>query len=198
MKFSMLFLSFLSLSAFGATAFVDGKYTIDPAHTRVGFEVGHFVISKVAGRFNEVSGKLDVSKDLKKCNLVVTIPTASIDTNNAKRDEHLKGPDFFEVKKYPNMVFKSKKCTGTLEDLKVVGDLTIKDITKEVVMDVEYEGSVKDPWGAQRAAFKGEFDIKRQDFNVRYNELMEIGPQVGDKVEVDIIAELTLDQPKKK
>lgn len=198
MKSFALFLSLISMSAFAQNALVDGKYNIDPAHTRVGFEIGHFVFSKVQGRFNEVSGTFEISKDLKKCNLNVTIPTASVDTAVKKRDDHLRSADFFDVKKHPNMTFKSKRCSGTLDDMKIVGDLTIKGVAREVTMDVEYEGSAKDPWGNQRAGFTADFEINRKDFNIQFNEMMELGPQVGDKVEVEIISELTMDQPKKK
>lgn len=198
MKSLAILMSFFSISAFAQSALVDGKYNIDPAHTRVGFEVGHFVFSKVQGRFNEVSGTFDVSRDLKKCNLNVTIPVSSIDTAVAQRDTHLKSADFFDAGKFPQMTFKSKKCSGTLEDLKIVGDLTIKGVTREVTMDAEYQGSAKDPWGNQRAAFTADFEIKRSDFKFKFNEMMELGPQVGDKIEVELISEMTLDQGKPK
>lgn len=197
MKKMMMLMSLLSLPVVAQPALVDGKYNIDPAHTRVGFEIDHFVISSVQGRFNDVKGTLEISKDLKKCNLNVTIPVESLDTAVAKRDEHLKSADFLEAKKYPQMTFKSKSCSGTLEDLKVTGDLTIKGVTKQIVMDVEYEGSVKDTWGNQRAAFTADFDINRKDFNIKYDDKIDIGPVVGNKVEVEIITELIQDKPKK-
>lgn len=197
MKKMMMLLGLVSLPVLAQSELVDGKYNIDPAHSRVGFEIDHFVISSVQGRFNDVKGTLDITRDLKKCNLNVTIPVASLDTAVAKRDEHLKSADFFEAKKHPNMTFKSKKCSGSLEDLKVTGDLTIKGVTKEVVMDVEYEGSVKDSWGNQRAAFKADFDINRKDFNINYDDKIDVGPVVGNKVEVEIITELIQEKPKK-
>ena len=198
MNYLVIVASVFSLSAFAQSALVDGKYHIDPAHTRVGFEIGHFVFSKVQGRFNEVTGTFDISRDLKKCQLNVMIPVSSIDTAVAQRDTHLKSADFFDAGKFPQMTFKSKKCSGNLEDLKIVGDLTIKGVTKEVTMDAEYQGSAKDPWGNQRAAFNAEFKVKRSDFKFKFNEMMELGPQVGDEVEVDLISEMTLDQGKQK
>lgn len=175
----------------------EGKYNIDPAHSRVSFEIDHFVISSVEGRFNDVQGTVEISRDLKKCNVNVTIPVASLDTAVKQRDDHLKSPDFFDAKKYPNMTFKSKKCSGNLEDLKITGDLTIKDVTKEVVMEAEYEGSVTDSWGNERAAFTADFDVKRKDYNIKYDDKIDIGPVVGDKVEVEIITELLLEKPKR-
>ncbi|HLT23397.1 MAG TPA: YceI family protein [Bacteriovoracaceae bacterium] len=198
MKKMLMLLSLLSLPAMAAEGKLeDGKYNIDPAHSRVSFEIDHFVISSVEGRFNDVKGTVEISRDLKKCNVNVTIPVASLDTAVQKRDEHLRSADFFDAKKFPNMTFKSKKCSGSLEDLKVTGDLTIKGVTKEVVMEAEYEGSVKDSWGNQRAAFTADFDIKRKDFNITYDDKIDIGPTVGDKVEVEIITELILEKPKK-
>lgn len=197
MKRYIILLSLVSLPLWGQTELKEGKYNIDPAHSRVGFEIAHFVISKVQGRFNDVKGTVEISQDLSKCNVNVTIPTASIDTAEKKRDEHLRSAEFLDVKKYPNMTFKSKKCSGNIEDFKITGDLTIKDVTKEVVMEAEYEGSVVDSWGNQRAAFTADFDIKRKDFNVKYDDKIDIGPVVGDKVEVEIITELILEKPKK-
>lgn len=197
MKKYMLLLGLVSMPLWSQGEFQAGKYEIDPAHTRVSFEINHFVISKVEGRFNDVKGNIELSGDLKKCNINVTIPVASIDTGVQKRDDHLRSADFFDAKKYPNMTFKSKKCSGKLDDFKVTGDLTIKDVTKEVVMEVEYEGSVKDSWGNQRAAFTAEFDLKRKDYNIKYDDKIDIGPVVGDKVEVEIITELIQEKPKK-
>ncbi|MFA7613755.1 MAG: YceI family protein [Candidatus Caldatribacteriota bacterium] len=197
MKKYVMLLSLVALPLWGQTELKEGKYNIDPAHSRVGFEIAHFVISKVQGRFNDVKGTVEISRDLSKCNINVTIPTASIDTAEKKRDDHLRSADFLDAKKYPKMTFKSKRCTGTIEDFKVTGDLTIKDVTKEVVMDAEYEGSVVDSWGNQRAAFTADLDIKRKDFNVKYDDKIDIGPVVGDKVEIEIITELILEKPKK-
>lgn len=197
MKKYVMLLSLVALPLWGQTELKEGKYNIDPAHSRVGFEIAHFVISKVQGRFNDVEGTVEISRDLSKCNINVTIPTASIDTAEKKRDDHLRSADFLDAKKYPKMTFKSKRCTGTIEDFKVTGDLTIKDVTKEVVMDAEYEGSVVDSWGNQRAAFTADLDIKRKDFNVKYDDKIDIGPVVGDKVEIEIITELILEKPKK-
>jgi polyisoprenoid-binding protein YceI len=200
MKFKLtllLMLMSLMTSASGM-GLVYGKYKIDPAHTRVSFLISHFVVSQVEGRFNDVSGSFTLDEDASKSSVDVTIPVASIDTGVKKRDEHLKTPDFFEVKKYPTMTFKSKKFTGPLDDFKVTGDLTIKGVTKEVVLDGKYTGSVKDTWGHTRAAIKATGKVNRRDFNIIYNDMIEAGPAVGDEVTINIITEGLQDKPVKK
>lgn len=175
-----------------------GKYNIDPAHSRVSFLIDHFVVSQVEGRFNDVKGSFHLDKDLAKCNVEVSVPIKSIDTGVKKRDEHLKSPDFFDAKKYPHMTFKSKKNSGSLDDFQVTGDLTIKDVTKEVVLNGKYTGSVKDSWGQIRAAVRASGKINRKDFNIKYNEMVEAGPAVGDEVTINILVEGIQDMPKKK
>jgi polyisoprenoid-binding protein YceI len=174
-----------------------GKYNIDPAHTRVSFLIDHFVVSQVEGRFNDVKGHFNLSKDLKNCEVDVTVPIDSIDTGVKKRDDHLKSPDFFEAKKFPTMTFKSKKCSGKLDKFKVVGDLTIKGVTKEVTLKAKYTGSVKDSWEQTRAAVRAKGKINRKDFNINYNDMVEAGPAVGDEVTIMIISEGIQDTPKK-
>jgi len=135
-------MSLVSLNGHAAVGkLVPGVYEIDPAHTRVSFLIDHFVISQVEGRFNDVKGTFTLNEKVANCKIDVTIPTASLDTGVAKRDEHLKSADFLEVSKYPQMTFKSKKCTGTLEDFKAIGDLTIKGVKKEVVLGWEIFGN---------------------------------------------------------
>lgn len=175
-----------------------GKYNVDPAHTRVSFLIDHFVVSQVEGRFNDVKGHFVLSKDLKNCDVNITVPIASLDTGVTKRDDHLKSADFFEANKYPEMTFKSKRCTGNLENFKVIGDLTIKGVKKEVTLDAKYTGSVKDTWGQIRAAVKASGLVKRKDFNINYNDMIEAGPAVGDEVTIMIISEGIQDTPKKK
>lgn len=142
LSFSLLL---ATMSAYSAGLELEpGRYKIDEAHTRVSFLINHFVVSQVQGRFNEVEGYFVLNKDLSKAKVEVTVPIASIDTGVEKRDEHLRSEDFFNAKKYPKMTFKSKKFQGSLDDFKVTGDLTIKDVTKEVTLNGKYTGSVKD------------------------------------------------------
>ncbi len=191
-------LLFASLNAFSAGLQLEhGRYKIDEAHTRVSFLINHFVVSQVQGRFNKVEGYFMLDKDLSKAKVEVTVPIASIDTGVEKRDEHLRSEDFFDAKKYPKMTFKSKKFKGSLEDFKVTGDLTIKDVTKEVTLDGKYTGSVKDSWGQIRAAIQASGKINRKDFNIKYNDMVEAGPAVGDEVTINIISEGILENKKK-
>lgn len=200
MKHSILTLVLLCSTALVQAAGLElapGKYNIDPAHTRVSFLINHFVVSQVEGRFNDVKGDFSLNSDITKSTVNVTIPVSSIDTGVKKRDDHLKSADFFEVKKYPNMTFKSKKFSGNLESFKVTGDLTIKDVTKEVTLDGKYTGSVKDSWGQIRAAVQATGKVNRKDFNIKYNDMVEAGPAVGDEVTINILSEGIQDKPKK-
>lgn len=193
-------LTLLISSSFALAAKLElapGKYNIDPAHTRVSFLIDHFVVSQVQGRFNDVKGSFTLDQNIENSKVDVTIPVSSIDTGVKKRDDHLKSADFFEAKKYPNMTFKSKKFSGSLDDFKVTGDLTIKDVTKEVTLDGKYTGSVKDSWGQIRAAIRATGKINRKDFNIKYNDMVEAGPAVGDEVTINIISEGIQDKPKK-
>jgi polyisoprenoid-binding protein YceI len=173
-----------------------GKYNIDAAHTRVSFLIDHFVVSQVQGRFNDVKGYFILSPKMEECKIDVLIPVSSLDTAVQKRDEHLKSADFFEVTKFPNMTFKSKKFIGKLDDFKVIGDLTIKDVTKEVTLTGKYSGSVKDSWKNIRAAVRATGKINRQDFNIKYNDVVEAVPAVGDEVTINIISEGIYQDPK--
>lgn len=193
---SALFLSLLISSNVFAVGLklTPGTYKIDPAHTRVSFLIKHFVVSEVQGRFNDVEGTFMLSDNIGKSTIDVTIPINSIDTAVAKRDEHLKSPDFFDAAKYPTMTFKSKKFTGSLSSFRVTGDLTIKDVTKEVVLVGKYTGSAKDPWGGTRAAVSANTKINRKDFHINYNDKIDIGPAVGDEVTIQILSEGVLEK----
>lgn len=184
----------LSLNAFSAEKMklTNGTYNIDPDHTRVSFIIDHLVVSEVQGRFNEVKGSFNLNNDISKSSINVTVPIASIDTGVKKRDDHLRSADFFDAKKFPNMTFKSKKFTGSLDDFKVTGDLTIKGVTKEVTLEGEYSGTVKDSWGFERVGVKAHGKINRKDFNIKYNDMIEAGPAVGDEVTINILSEGTL------
>src|SRR5690606_28101790 len=109
-----------------------------------------------------------------------------------QRDDHLKSADFFDAKKFPNMTFKSKEFKGKPSDFTVTGDLTIKDVTKTVVLKGKYTGFAKDPWGNTRSAFKLTGEINRKDFNIQYNDRIDIGPAVGDEVSIVILSEAIL------
>ncbi len=199
MKSLFLILSFLVSTnvALAKLELAPGKYNIDSAHTRVSFLIDHFVVSQVEGRFNDVTGFFVLDNKISKSKVEVTIPIASIDTGVKQRDDHLRSADFFDAEKFKTMTFKSKKFTGNLDDFKVTGDLTIKDVTKEVTLDGEYTGSVKDSWGNIRAAIRATGKINRKDFNIKYNDMVEAGPAVGDEVTINIISEGVQDKGEK-
>ncbi|HET9235777.1 MAG TPA: YceI family protein [Oligoflexus sp.] len=182
-------LLFIPLNLMAATDFVKGRYDVDPAHTRVSFVIPHFVVSEVEGRFNDVKGEFTLAEPFTNTKVSATIPVKSIDTGVAKRDEHLRSKDFFEVEKFPEMKLVSKSITGTPEAFKMVAALTIKGVTKDVTFDGKYTGSVKDPWGQQRAALQASATINRKDFGINYNDKVDIGPAVGDEVKIRIWTE---------
>jgi polyisoprenoid-binding protein YceI len=166
-----------------------GDFKIDPDHTRVEFTVGHFVVSEVQGRFNQVEGKMTLEKDLHKSSVEATIQTASVDTGVAKRDEDLRSPRFLDAVKYPTMTFKSTAFNGSAGNFQLVGDLTIKDVTKRVTFTGKYTGNVKDPWGNTRVALQAKTKISRKDFHIEYNDKVDIGDAVGDQVTINLIVE---------
>lgn len=182
-----------SISAADSTeAKMPNMWSIDVPHSTVGFVVKHMVISKVRGEFTEYEGMIHFDKDnLTAGSAEFTVQMASIDTENEKRNNHLKSPDFFDVENYPVMTFKSKSVTGTLDNFQITGDLTIRDVTKEVTFDCEYNGSVTDPWGNTRSAFSAEATINRQDFNVTWNKIIEAGGlMVSDEVKIELELQL--------
>ena len=163
-----------------------GKYSLDAAHTKVGFEIDHLVISSVEGRFDKFSGAIDMDKKIDETKFDTTIDVNSISTGNVDRDTHLKSPDFFDAAKYPTITFKSKKVSGTADNLKISGDLTIKGVTKPVVLEGKYTGVVNDPFGFTRVAFNASTKISRKDFGLTWSKTVEAGPVVGDEVTISL------------
>jgi polyisoprenoid-binding protein YceI len=169
-------------------------WQIDPAHTNVEFAVKHLMISNVKGRFGDVNGALSGSlEDPADFTLDVTIDTQSVDTRQAQRDAHLRSPDFFDVEKFPTIRFVGKSIKGDVTDeFKLVGDLTIRDVTREVTLDVTNEGSLTDPWGNARIGFSAKTRIDRKDFGLQWNQALEAGGfVVGDEIKISVDVELT-------
>lgn len=165
------------------------KWELDIPHSSIGFSVRHMVVAKVHGKFNDFSGQIDFDgKNLEKGSVTVNAQVASIDTDNKKRDDHLRSPDFFDAEKFPTMIFKSKKVIkGSGREFKLVGDLTIKDVSKEVTFDCEFNGLINDPMGNTRAGFSAEAKINRQDFNVKWSKKLDAGGLVvGDEVKISL------------
>lgn len=162
-------------------------YKLDPAHTAVVFIVDHLGFSKAVGRFNTVAGELSFDKDAAdKSSLSVTIDTTSVDTNHAKRDEHLKSPDFFNAKEFPKMTFKSTKIETTGDKTgKLHGDLTLLGVTKPVVLDVIFNKDGVSPASKMdTVGFSARGTIKRSDFGMKYGV-----PNIGDDIQIIIESE---------
>lgn len=171
------------------------NWNFDLSHSSVNFHVRHLMVSKVHGRFQLWGGSLVIDEaDVTKSKVAVEIDAASIDTKEPKRDDHLRSADFFEVEKFPKLTFTSTKIEKVDdENLKVTGDLTIRDVTKTVVLEVERSGEVKDPWGGTRTGFSAKTHISRKDFGLTWNVLLEAGGvTVGDKIEITLEIEATL------
>jgi polyisoprenoid-binding protein YceI len=167
-------------------------WRIDTAHTNAEFAVRHLMISTVKGRFADVQGVVHVNdSDFAKSSVEVVIAVASIDTREPQRDAHLRSADFFDADHFPRLTFRSKRIEGTGDAFKIVGDLTIRSTSREVVLDVSSEGRTKDPWGGERAGFTASAKIKRTDFGLLWNQLLETGGVVvGEDVKISIDAEL--------
>lgn len=168
------------------TSVPEGKYTIDPTHSRVGFSVRHAMVSKVRGAFNTFEGSAVVAGGSAKID--VTIQVASIDTRNADRDGHLASPDFFDAGTFPTITFTSTSIEAKGDDkLTVVGDITIHGVTKSVTFDLEYNGTAVDPYNNTRVGFEGTATIDRKDFGLTYNAALETGGiLIGENVNLEL------------
>ncbi len=168
------------------------SWNFDLVHSSINFWVRHLMVSKVHGRFGRWTGTLQFDdKNPSASRLEVEIDAASIDTREPKRDDHLRSADFLEADKYPHLTFKATSVKSTGEGrFQVTGDLTIRGTTKPVVLEVEYSGRVKDPWGGERAGFSARTSLHRKDFGLTWNQALEAGGiAVGDNVEISIEVE---------
>lgn len=164
------------------------EWNIDAAHSGVGFSVRH-MFSKVRGRFAKFSGTVTLDEaDMTRSSADVTIDAASIDTGTSQRDGHLRSADFFDVEKYPELRFRSTRIER-LGDARyrVIGELALHGVTREVALEAEYGGRAKDPWGNERIGFTAKTTIDRNDFGLRWNQALEIGGVlVGDRVDIEL------------
>ncbi len=175
-------------------------WQIDTSHSSIQFSVRHMMISTARGVFERFSGTVDADENNPTAAKVnVQIETASINTRDEKRDGHLRSPDFFDSENFPYMTFVSKRVEQVDgENGKLIGDLTIKDVTREVVLNFEYAGQSKSPWGTTSAGFSAETKINRKDWNLNWNVALETGGWlVADEVKIHIDLELvkTVEQP---
>jgi polyisoprenoid-binding protein YceI len=170
-------------------AFAADTYKIDPAHTRVGFSVRHMGLSNVKGQFDEFNGSLVLDGGNIQ-SATAAIQVKSVNTGNKDRDNHLRGPDFFEAEKYPEITFKASKVEKSGEQVVLVGEFAMHGVTKELRVPVTVSGPVKDPQGKTRVGLEGKTSVSRKDYGMKFGALMETGGvMVGEEVTIEINAE---------
>jgi len=168
-----------------------GTYTIDPSHSSVEFVGRHLGLAKVRGRFTKFGGEIQIAEAPEKSSVEVDVDVASVESADAKRDEHLRSPDFFHVEEHPNMVFKSTGVTPVADGTwDVAGDLTIRGVTRPVVLRTEFEGGENTPFGDQRVGFSATTEINREDWDLGWNVVLESGGLlVGKKIKIELSVE---------
>jgi polyisoprenoid-binding protein YceI len=170
-----------------------GTWTIDPSHSEVGFTVRHLMVSKVKGNFETFEGTITIAEDPLASSVTAEVDLGSINTRDAQRDAHLRSADFFETDTYPKLTFTSTSVEPAGSDYKVTGDLTIKGVTRSVVLDLEFNGVHPDPWGGTRSGFSATTEISRKDFGIDFEIPMDGGGVVvGDKVKIGLEVEAVL------
>jgi polyisoprenoid-binding protein YceI len=166
-------------------------WKLDPSHTAVEFSAKHLMITTVKGRITDVEGTIFTDeKNPRNSTVEATLKATSIDTRTDQRDQHLRSADFLNVEKYPDITFRSTRIEGDKEHFKLTGQLTIRDVTKEVTLDVQYEGQTKDPWGGTRVGFSATGKIDRRDWGLTWNQALETGGVVvGNDIKINIEVE---------
>jgi polyisoprenoid-binding protein YceI len=154
---------------------VPGTFVFDPNHTNVGFWGRHMMITKVRGRFERFAGGFTVAEKVDESTVWVDIEAASLTTASDKRDPNLRGPDFLDAENHPTITYRSTSLSHIGGRWRMVGDLTIKGISKPIEMDVEFVGAGKDPYGRVKAAFSAEGDLRREDWDMSWNQALESG-----------------------
>lgn len=169
------------------------KWAIDPSHSEITFKVKHLVVATVTGKFTTFEGSLDTTnEDFSDAHINFSADIASIDTGNADRDGHLKSDDFFNAEAFPKLTFKSTSFTKTGDnEFKLVGDITLRDVTKSIELTAEYGGTMVDPWGNTKAGFEITGKIKRKEFGLKWDVITEAGGAVvSDEVKLHLNIEL--------
>lgn len=165
------------------------NWNLDTVHSGINFSVRHMVVSKVRGRFTKFTGTVELDEaDLTRSVVEATIDASSIDTGTGQRDDHLRSADFFEVERFPQIRFRSTRIEKVGGDrYRLVGDLTIRDVTREIALDAEYGGRGKDPWGNERVGFTARGSLDRKDFGLQWNQALETGGVlVSDRVDIEL------------
>lgn len=184
-------LTLAALAAALTTGAYAASYDLDASHSTIGFGVKHMVVTTTKGQFTEYTGGFEYdAADPASLKAQATIKVASVDTGNGKRDDHLRGADFFDVATHPEITFVSKSAEKLGDDVVLTGDLTIKGVTKEIKLPLTVNGPITDPWGNVRVGLEGKTKIKRQDFGITWSKTMDGGGLVvGDDVTLDIVVE---------
>jgi polyisoprenoid-binding protein YceI len=164
-------------------------WNLDTAHSAISFSVRHMVFAKVRGRFATWSGAASLdTQDLTRSSVEVEIDSSSIDTGVGDRDKHLRSADFFDVQRFPTLRFASKQVEHVSgERYRIHGELTIRDVTRPIVLEAEYGGQAKDPWGNQRVAFTATASVNRSEFGLKWNQALEAGGVlVGERIDIEL------------
>ena len=169
-----------------------GTWTIDPGHAEVGFVGRHFGLTKVRGRFTAVQGAIVIAEEPAESTVEVVIDMATVSSGDQARDDHLRSADFFDVDRYPTATFRSTSVDRFGASADLAGELTIKDVTRPVRLDVDYLGHAADPWGNDRAVFSASGRINREDWGLTWNMLLEAGgllvsKEIGLEIEVELL-----------
>jgi polyisoprenoid-binding protein YceI len=172
------------MSATATTAVPTGTWTVDPAHSKVGFAVKHMGIATVRGEFTEFEGTLEIGEDLSTARAYGKVKTASVDTSEPQRDEHLRSADFFDVANHPELTFESERIEALDDEtFRITGTLTLHGVTQELVLEAVFEGTDTDPWGNERVALEVVGKLSRGDYDMKFNQALGSGNMlVSDKV----------------
>ncbi len=174
------------MSTTASTLVPTGTWTVDPAHSKVGFAVKHMGIATVRGEFTDFAGTLEIAEDLSSAKAYGIVKAQSVDTNEAQRDEHLRSPDFFDVAQFPELRFESTSIEPTGDDeFQITGQLTIHGVTNEIVLTAEIQGTDTDPWGNDRVGLEITGQLSRGDYGMKFNQALGSGNMlVADKVKL--------------
>jgi len=176
----------MSTTTSAATLIPTGTWTVDPAHSKVGFAVKHMGIATVRGEFTSFEGTLEIGEDLSRATVYGTVKAESVDTNEPQRDDHLRSPDFFDVAQFPELRFESTSIEALDdEEFRITGKLTIHGVTDDIVLHADLQGTDIDPWGNERVGLEVTGQLSRGDFDMKFNQALGSGNMlVSDKVKL--------------
>ncbi len=174
------------MSTTTSTLIPTGTWSVDPAHSKVGFAVKHMGIANVRGEFTDFEGSLEIGEDLSAAKVYGTVKTESVDTNEPQRDDHLRSPDFFDAAQFPELRFESTSIEALDdEEFRITGELTIHGVTNEIVLHADVQGTDVDPWGNERVGLEVTGQLSRGDYDMKFNQALGSGNMlVADKVKL--------------